>query len=109
MDLEDSDSRLTIVEIVESQTEAVDLTEADRIVSGGRSVKSKDNFDDTLIRPLAQALGATAGASRAVVDAHYAEHSEQVGQTGKVVSPALYIACGISGAIQHLAGMNTSR
>ena len=106
--LEDSDSRLTIVEIVESQTEAVDLTEADRIVSGGRSVKSKDNFD-TLIRPLAQALGATAGASRAAVDAHYAEHSEQVGQTGKVVSPALYIACGISGAIQHLAGMNTSR
>ena len=108
VDLEDSDSRLTIVEIVESQTEAVDLTEADRIVSGGRSVKSKDNFD-TLIRPLAQALGATAGASRAAVDAHYAEHSEQVGQTGKVVSPALYIACGISGAIQHLAGMNTSR
>lgn len=108
VDLEDEDSRLTIVEIVESQTEAVDLTEADRIVSGGRSVKSKDNFD-TLIRPLAQALGATAGASRAAVDAHYAEHSEQVGQTGKVVSPALYIACGISGAIQHLAGMNTSR
>ena len=62
VDLEDSDTRLTIVEIVESQTEAVDLTEADRIVSGGRSVKSKDNFD-TLIRPLAQALGATAGAS----------------------------------------------
>ena len=108
VELEDSDSRLTIVEIVESQTEAVDLTEADRIVSGGRSVKSKDNFD-SLIRPLAQALGATAGASRAAVDAHYAEHSEQVGQTGKVVSPALYIACGISGAIQHLAGMNTSR
>lgn len=108
VDLEDSDSRLTIVEIVQSQTEVVDLTEADRIVSGGRSVKSKDNFD-TLIRPLAQALGATAGASRAAVDAHYAEHSEQVGQTGKVVSPALYIACGISGAIQHLAGMNTSR
>jgi len=108
VDLEDSDSRLTIVEIVKSQTETVDLTEADRIVSGGRSVKSKENFD-SLIRPLAQALGATAGASRAAVDSHYAEHSEQVGQTGKVVSPALYIACGISGAIQHLAGMNTSR
>ena len=69
IDLEDSDSRLKIVEIIESQTEAVDLTEADRIVSGGRSVKSKDKFD-TLIRPLAQALGATAGASRAAVDAH---------------------------------------
>ena len=108
VDLEDSDSRLTIVEIVQSQTETVDLTEAERIVSGGRSVKSKENFD-SLIRPLAQALGATAGASRAAVDSHYAEHSEQVGQTGKVVSPALYIACGISGAIQHLAGMNTSR
>jgi len=108
VELEDSDTRLTIVEIVQSQAEVVDLTEADRIVSGGRSVKTKENFD-TLIRPLAQALGATAGASRAAVDAYYAEHSEQVGQTGKVVSPALYIACGISGAIQHLAGMNTSR
>ncbi len=106
--LEDADSRLTIVEVKQSETEEVDLTEADRIVSGGRSVKSKESFD-TLIRPLAKALGATAGASRAAVDAHYAEHSEQVGQTGKVVSPALYIACGISGAIQHLAGMNTSR
>ncbi len=108
VDLEDGDSRLEIVEVIQSETEVVDLTEADRIVSGGRSVKSKENFD-TLIRPLAKALGATAGASRAAVDSHYAEHSEQVGQTGKVVSPALYIACGISGAIQHLAGMNTSR
>lgn len=108
VDEEDSDTRLTIVEVIQSEAEVVDLTEADRIVSGGRSVKSKEKFD-TLIRPLAQALGATAGASRAAVDAHYAEHSEQVGQTGKVVSPALYIACGISGAIQHLAGMNTSR
>ncbi len=108
VELEDADSRLEIVEVIQSETEVVDLTEADRIVSGGRSVKSKENFD-TLIRPLAKALGATAGASRAAVDSHYAEHSEQVGQTGKVVSPALYIACGISGAIQHLAGMNTSR
>ena len=108
VDQEEADTRLTIVEVLQSETELVDLTEADRIVSGGRSVKSKEKFD-ALIRPLAQSLGATAGASRAAVDAHYAEHSEQVGQTGKVVSPALYIACGISGAIQHLAGMNTSR
>lgn len=108
VDLEDSDSRIEIVEIVQSEEEAIDLTEADRVVSGGRSVKSKEQFD-ALIRPLAKALGAATGASRAAVDSHYAEHSEQVGQTGKRVSPALYIACGISGAIQHLAGMNTSR
>lgn len=106
--LEDSDSRIQFVEIVQSEEESIDLTEADRVVSGGRSVKSKESFD-TLIRPLAKALGAATGASRAAVDSHYAEHSEQVGQTGKRVSPALYIACGISGAIQHLAGMNTSR
>ena len=70
VDIEDNDSRLTIVEIVESQTEAVDLTEADRIVSGGRSVKSKDNFDTLFVLWLRR-LGATAGASRAAVDAHY--------------------------------------
>lgn len=108
VDLEDSDSRIELVEIVQSEEEVIDLTEADRVVSGGRSVKSKESFD-SLIRPLAKALGAATGASRAAVDSHYAEHSEQVGQTGKRVSPALYIACGISGAIQHLAGMNTSR
>jgi electron transfer flavoprotein alpha subunit len=108
VELEDSDNRIEIVEILQSEEEIVDLTEADRVVSGGRSVKSKENFD-SLIRPLAKALGATPGASRAAVDQHYADHSEQVGQTGKRVSPSLYIACGISGAIQHLAGMNTSR
>ena len=108
VELEDSDNRIEIVEILQSEEEIVDLTEADRVVSGGRSVKSKENFD-SLIRPLAKALGATPGASRAAVDQHYADHSDQVGQTGKRVSPSLYIACGISGAIQHLAGMNTSR
>ena len=108
VDFEDLDSATKVVEILKSEATVVDLTEADRIVSGGRSVKSKDSFD-SLIRPLSAALGATPGASRAAVDAGYAEHSEQVGQTGKVVNPTLYIACGISGAIQHLAGMRTSR
>jgi electron transfer flavoprotein alpha subunit len=86
----------------------VDLTEADRIVTGGRAVQSKDGYDK-LVRPLAAVIGATPGASRACVDAGYAPHSHQVGQTGKVVNPSLYIALGISGQIQHLAGMRTSK
>jgi electron transfer flavoprotein alpha subunit len=86
----------------------VDLTEADRIVSGGRSLKSKEEFDK-FIRPLAKAAHAAVGASRAAVDAGYADHEEQVGQTGKTVNPTLYFALGISGAIQHLAGMRTSK
>ncbi len=90
------------------RTNTVDLSEADRIVSGGRPTGSAERFDE-VIRPLAAAFGATVGASRAAVDAGYASHSEQVGQTGKVVNPSLYVACAISGAIQHLAGMRTSR
>ena len=90
------------------KSNAVDLSEADRIVSGGRPTGSAERFDE-VIRPLADAFGATVGASRAAVDAGYASHSEQVGQTGKVVNPSLYVACAISGAIQHLAGMRTSR
>ena len=86
----------------------VDLTVAERIVSGGRSLKSKESFDE-VIRPFAAAIGATVGASRAAVDSGYAVHSEQVGQTGKLVNPTLYFAVGISGAIQHLAGMRTSK
>jgi electron transfer flavoprotein alpha subunit len=92
----------------EAASALADLTEADRIVSGGRSVKSAENYD-SVIRPLAASIGATPGASRAAVDAGYAPHSHQVGQTGKVVNPSLYVAMGISGAIQHLAGMRTSR
>jgi electron transfer flavoprotein alpha subunit len=104
----DTDLKAVVVDREVSTASVADLTEAERIVSGGRAVKSKEQYD-ALIRPLAASIGATPGASRAAVDAGYAPHSHQVGQTGKVVNPALYFACGISGAIQHLAGMRTSR
>jgi electron transfer flavoprotein alpha subunit len=96
-----------VKEIVKSAGGEKDVTEAEIIVTGGRALKSEENFQ--LLKDLADVLGGSVGASRAAVDAGYAPHSIQIGQTGKVVNPKLYIACGVSGAIQHLVGMRTSK
>ena len=99
--------RARVVDIVGASEGEIDVAEADIIVTGGRGVAGPEGF--VPIRDLARTLGAAVGASRAAVDAGWIEHSHQVGQTGKTVTPNLYIACGVSGAIQHLAGMKTAK
>lgn len=101
-----SDIRTEIVEIVKSTKELVSLTDAEIICSGGRGLGNEDGFK--LIKEFADKVGGVVGASRAAVDAGWIDHSHQVGQTGTTVKPKIYFACGISGAIQHLAGMQTS-
>jgi len=101
------DFKAIVQEIIKGAEEKLDVTEADIVVSGGRGLKGPENFH--MISDLAKKLGAAQGASRAVIDAGWRPYEEQVGQTGKTVSPSLYIAVAISGAIQHLAGMSSSK
>ncbi|MBW2038465.1 MAG: electron transfer flavoprotein subunit alpha/FixB family protein [Deltaproteobacteria bacterium] len=99
--------RLEVLEIVRAAKERLDLTEAEVIVTGGRGMKGPENFQ--LLEELADCLGATVGATRAVVDSGWKPHDDQVGKSGKTVSPKLYFAIGLSGAIQHIMGMDTSK
>ncbi|NRA45033.1 MAG: electron transfer flavoprotein subunit alpha/FixB family protein [Oligoflexales bacterium] len=101
------DQNLKLAEIRKGKSDKQDLTEATRIISGGRAMGNADNFK--VLHDCAEVVSATVGASRAAVDSGYAGHDMQVGQTGKTVNPSLYVACGISGSIQHMAGMRTSK
>ena len=100
-------AKLVVKEVKQSQSTTVELTEANVIVTGGRPIAAAENYK--ILQQCADLVGAAVGASRAAVDAGYAPHSMQVGQTGKTVSPKLYIGCGLSGSVQHFAGMKTSK